>query len=190
MQSTSRLIVIGGSWGGIKASMDILQGLPANYSIPIVLVLHRLRNYEGSLQDLFDKKLPLKAVEIEEKEAALPGHVYIAPANYHVLLEKDQTFSLDDSELENYSRPSIDVTFTSAADVFGKNTVGVLLSGASRDGSSGLKAIFEKQGTAIVQDPAEAEIATMPLAAINSIPGCSIMNVKRIHAYLLSLHEH
>ncbi|WP_299707797.1 chemotaxis protein CheB [uncultured Pontibacter sp.] len=190
MDSSSKLIVIGGSWGGIQASMKILQGLPADFSIPIVLVLHRLRNQEGSLQELFEKKLTLKAIEIDDKTPIESGHVYIAPANYHVLLEKDHTFSLDDSELENYSRPSIDVTFTSAADVFGKNTVAVLLSGASRDGSSGLKAIFEKRGMVIAQDPAEAEVATMPLAAINSIPGCSIMNVERIHAYLLSLHEH
>lgn len=190
MNDTSRLIVIGGSWGGIQASLGILQGLPADYSIPIVLVLHRLRNYEGSLQELFERKLALKAVEVEEKEGLKTGHVYIAPANYHVLLEKDHTFSLDDSELENYSRPSIDVTFASAADVFAENTVGILLSGASRDGSSGLKYIFEKRGTVIAQDPAEAEVATMPLAAINSIPGCSIMNVERIRAYLLSLHEY
>jgi two-component system, chemotaxis family, protein-glutamate methylesterase/glutaminase len=190
MDNSSKLIVIGGSWGGIQASMRVLQGLPANYSIPIVLVLHRLRNYEGNLQELFEKKLVLKAVAIEEKEPLLPGYVYIAPANYHVLLEKNHTFSLDDSELENYSRPSIDVTFNSAADVYAENTVGILLSGASTDGSSGLRAIFEKQGTAIVQDPSEAEVATMPLAAINSISGCSIMNVERIHAYLLSLHEH
>lgn len=190
MKDSSKLIVMGGSWGGIQASLSVLKNLPADYSIPIVLILHRLRNYEGSLQELFEKKLTLKAVEIEEKEKLKPGHVYLAPANYHVLLEKDQTFSLDDSELENYSRPSIDVTFTSAADVFAENTVGILLSGASRDGSSGLKYIFEKQGLVIAQDPAEAEVATMPLAAINSIPGCSIMNVEQIQSFLLSLHEH
>ncbi|MBD1395658.1 chemotaxis protein CheB [Pontibacter sp. JH31] len=190
MEDVSKLIVIGGSWGGIQAALSVLQPLPANYSIPIVLVLHRLRNQEGGLQELFERKLNLKALEIEEKEKPEPGHVYLAPANYHVLLEKDHTFSLDDSELENYSRPSIDVTFTSAADVFGENTVGILLSGASRDGSSGLKYIFEKQGLVIAQDPAEAEVATMPLAAINSIPGCSIMNVAQIQSFLLSLHEH
>ncbi|PKV76117.1 chemotaxis protein CheB [Pontibacter ramchanderi] len=190
MHDNSRLIVMGGSWGGIQASMRILQGLPADYSIPIVLVLHRLRNHEGSLQELYSKKLLLQAVEIDDKTPLEKGHVYIAPANYHVLLEKDHTFSLDDSELENYSRPSIDVTFASAADVFGKNTVGILLSGASKDGSSGLKYIFEKKGTAIVQDPDEAEITTMPLAAINSTPGCSILNVERIQAYLLTLHGH
>ncbi|MDX5419846.1 MAG: chemotaxis protein CheB [Hymenobacteraceae bacterium] len=190
MSDSSKLIVMGGSWGGIKASLSILEKLPADYSIPIVLVLHRLRNYEGSLQELFEKKLTLKAVEIEEKEKPKSGHVYLAPANYHVLFEKDHSFSLDDSELENYSRPSIDVTFTSAADVFAKNTVGIILSGASRDGSSGLNFIFEKRGIVIAQDPAEAEVATMPLAAINSIPGCTIMNVEQIQSFLLSLNEH
>lgn len=190
MNTSSKIIVIGGSWGGIKASLAVLRGLPADYSIPIVLVLHRLRSYEGNLQELLDKKLRLKVVEIEEKEKLEPGHVYLAPANYHVLLEKDHTFSLDDSELENYSRPSIDVTLTSAAEVFGDSAVGVLLSGASRDGSSGLYDIFENGGTAIVQDPAEAEVAIMPLAAINNIPDCKIMNVERIQSFLLSLHEH
>ncbi len=190
MAASSKVIVIGGSWGGIQASITILRALPANYSIPIILVLHRLRNYEGSLQDVFRHKLALRVTEVEEKEMLLPGHVYLAPANYHVLLEKDHTFSLDDSELENYSRPSIDVTFTSVADVFGENAIGILLSGASKDGSSGLKYIFEKQGTVIVQDPQEAEVNTMPLAAIESIPGCSVMNLERIQAFLLSLHDH
>ncbi len=190
MQTNDRLIVIGGSWGGIQASMQVLQGLPATYSIPIVLVLHRLRTQEGSLQELFSKKVALTTVEVEDKDPILPGHLYIAPANYHVLIEKEHIFSLDDSELENYSRPSIDVTFSSAADVYGPNAVGILLSGASKDGSSGLQAISEKNGRVIAQDPAEAEVATMPLAAIQTIPGCKTMNVAHIKAYLLSLHEH
>ncbi|MBJ6116698.1 chemotaxis protein CheB [Pontibacter sp. BT310] len=190
METSSKVIVIGGSWGGIQASVTILKALPANYSIPIVLVLHRLRNHDGNLQDVFKHKIALKAVEVEEKEMLQPGHVYLAPSNYHVLLEKDHTFSLDDSELENYSRPSIDVTFTSAADVFAHNTIGILLSGASKDGSSGLKYIFEKQGKTIAQDPNEAEIKIMPLAAIESIPGCTVMNLEQIQAFLLSLHDH
>lgn len=189
MATSNKLIVIGGSWGGIQASINVLSELPANYSIPVILVLHRLRNEEGSLPEILDKKLKLKAVEVEEKEPLLPGHVYLAPANYHVLLEKDHTFSLDDSELENYSRPSIDVTFTSAADVFKENTIGILLSGASRDGSSGLKYIFENSGEAIVQNPSEAEVATMPQAAIDSTPACKIMRVANIQQYLLTLHD-
>ncbi|MBC5772566.1 chemotaxis protein CheB [Pontibacter sp. KCTC 32443] len=188
MTASPKLIVIGGSWGGIQASLQILQQLPPDYSIPIVLVLHQLRNNEGNLQQVYQKKIKLRAVEIEEKESINSGYVYLAPTNYHVLIENDYTFALDDSELENYSRPSIDVTFTSAADVFGDQVIGILLSGASKDGSSGLKYIFEKQGKAIVQNPEEAEVDTMPQAAIDLIPGCSIMNLTSIQAFLLSLH--
>ncbi|MEJ8800772.1 chemotaxis protein CheB [Pontibacter sp. H249] len=187
MSKTTELVVIGGSWGGIHASLEILQELPENYSIPIVLVLHRLRNYEGSLQELFAKKLNLQVIEIEEKEQIKSGFLYIAPANYHVLLENDRTFSLDVSDLVNFSRPSIDVTFTSAVAVFGDSVAGILLSGASKDGSTGLKNIADAGGIAIVQDPAEAEVDTMPRSAIDIIPDCSILNLKSIKEYLLSL---
>lgn len=190
MQATPKIVVIGGSWGGIQASLTILGALPENYSIPVVLVLHRLRTVDGSLQEVLNKKLRLNALEIEDKEKLRPGNVYLAPANYHVLLEKDLTFSLDDSELENYSRPSIDVTFTSVADAVGERTVGILLSGASKDGSTGLKDIFDSGGKAVVQDPAEAEVDTMPLSAIELIGGCSIMSLEHIKAFLLSLHDH
>ena len=190
MKPVPEVIVIGGSWGGIQASLAILQQLPATYSIPIVLVLHRLRTATGNLQQVLGKRLALHVVEIEEKETLRAGYVYLAPANYHVLLEKDHTFSLDDSELENFSRPSIDVTFTSVADVFAQNTAAILLSGASKDGSSGLKYIFENGGTVLVQDPDEAEVATMPLAALQLIPGCRTMKLAQLQAYLLSIHEH
>ncbi|WP_210463345.1 chemotaxis protein CheB [Rufibacter roseolus] len=190
MKKEAKVIVIGGSWGGIKASQAILKQLPASYSIPIVMVLHRLRHFDGNLQIVFEKRVALQVTEVEEKEKLKPGYVYVAPSNYHVLLEKDQTFSLDVSELENYSRPAIDVTFTSAADAFGSNTIAILLSGASKDGSAGLKYIAERGGTVIVQDPQEAEVDTMPLAAIALVPGCQIMNSERIQAFLLSLHDH
>ncbi|WP_242917010.1 chemotaxis protein CheB [Pontibacter liquoris] len=190
MSAAGKVIVMGGSWGGIQASLAILKGLPANYSIPVILVLHRLRSAEGNLQEVYEKRIALKAVEIEEKEKLAAGHLYLAPANYHVLIEKDHTFSLDDSELENYSRPSIDVTFTSIADVFGANATGILLSGASSDGSSGLKHIFDKRGIAIVQHPEEAEVATMPLAALARVPDGRVLHTAEIQAFLLSLHDH
>ncbi|WP_299823782.1 chemotaxis protein CheB [uncultured Pontibacter sp.] len=187
MRKTPDLIVIGGSWGGIKASLEILQGLPEDYKIPIVLVLHRLRDQEGNLKQLFDKRLNLKVEEVEDKEAVCSGYVYIAPANYHVLLENDKSFSLDVSDLVNYSRPSIDVTFISAADTYGEGVIGILLSGASKDGSMGLKRIADAGGIALVQDPAEAEVAVMPLAAIEAVPTCSVQGLNSLKDYLLSL---
>ncbi|MFT2010709.1 chemotaxis protein CheB [Pontibacter sp. 13R65] len=187
MQSYEKVVVMGGSWGGIQASLKILQGLPSGFALPVVLVLHRLRNTESELQHIYEKKVKLQVQEIDEKKPLLPGHVHLAPANYHVLVEKDKTFSLDVSDLENYSRPSIDVTFMSAADVMGKQLIGILLSGASRDGSVGLKYIHDKGGLTIVQDPAEAEVSTMPESAIKLIPGCSVMGLGRIQEFLLSI---
>ncbi|EMR01804.1 Chemotaxis response regulator protein-glutamate methylesterase [Cesiribacter andamanensis AMV16] len=150
-------------------------------------MLHRLRNNDSDLQSVYARKLALQVQEIEEKETLAPGNVYIAPPNYHVLLEKDLSFSLDSSELENFSRPSIDVTFASAARVLGKGVAGILLSGANSDGSKGLKAIAEKGGLAIVQDPAEAEVATMPAAGLRLTPACRVFTLQKIQDFLTSL---
>lgn len=187
MEQSINLIAIGGSWGGLQASLAILSGLPAGFRIPIILVLHRLRNYESDLAGVLKNKIRLEVKEIEEKEKIKPGFVYVAPSNYHVLIEKDQTFSLDVSEYENFSRPSIDVTFTSIAEVFGAGTAGILLSGASKDGSKGIKSIREKGGLPIVQDPQEAEVATMPASALSLVPDCGILTLKRIQEYLCTL---
>lgn len=186
MEQPVNLIVIGGSWGGLQASLSILSGLPENFRIPIVLVLHRLKNFDSNLPGVYRNKIRLEVLEIEEKEEIRGGCVYIAPANYHVLIERDQTFSLDVSEYENYSRPSIDVTFSSAAEVYGAGTLGILLSGASRDGSMGLKNIKETGGWAIVQEPSEAEVGTMPQAALDLMPDCAALTLKNIKEFLLS----
>lgn len=182
-----KLIVMGGSWGGLQASLAVLSKLPADYPIPIVLVLHRLKNFESNLPDLYRNKLLLMVQEIEEKERIVGGNVYITPANYHALIERDHTFSLDVSEYENHSRPSIDVTFRSAVAVYGAGTAGILLSGASKDGSQGLKEIKDQGGLVIAQDPAEAEVATMPASAIKIIPDCRVMTLTGIHDFLSSL---
>lgn len=187
MEQPLNLIVMGGSWGGLQASLSVLSSLPAAYPIPIVLVLHRLKNVESDLQGLLRRKLHLQVQEVEEKEEIREGHVYLAPSNYHVLIEKNRTFSLDVSENENYSRPSIDVTFTSAAEVYAAHTAGILLSGASKDGSSGLQHIKDRGGLALVQDPSEAEVDTMPAAAIRQVPDCRIYPLNKIQEFLLSL---
>jgi two-component system chemotaxis response regulator CheB len=187
MEHGIKLIVIGGSWGGIQASIAILKKLPADFSIPVLLVLHRLKNFESELHGIFGRKIQLQVKEVDEKELIKPGFVYIAPANYHVLIEKNSTFSLDSSELENYSRPSIDVTFVSAAQALGKGVAGILLSGASKDGSKGLKSIADRGGLTMVQDPQEAEVATMPLSAIALVPQCKVWALKNIQDFLFSL---
>ena len=107
-------------------------------------------------------------MEVDDKDPILPGRIYIAPADYHLLIEKDLTFSLDDSEKVNYSRPSLDVTFESAADVYAKGVVAIILSGANEDGSRGMAAIKASGGTIVAQDPSSAQMSVMPLHAITS----------------------
>lgn len=187
MKNKVNLIVMGGSWGGFQASLSILRELPADFRIPIILVLHRQKNTESDLHLIYDRKLLLEAKEVEEKELIRGGCVYLAPANYHVLIEKEGSFSLDDSELVNFSRPAIDVTFNNAAEVYGSQTLGILLSGASEDGSRGLRQISDKGGIAIVQTPEEAEAETMPRAAIKMTPGCLVLSVDEIREYLIAI---
>jgi two-component system, chemotaxis family, protein-glutamate methylesterase/glutaminase len=180
-------IVIGASWGGMSALIRILADLPEDYSLPIVVVLHRLRNVKSSLIELINDKVSLTVKEINEKEEALPGNVYIAPANYHILLEHDKTFSFCNSAPVKYSRPSIDVFFESASDVYKDKLLGVLLTGANSDGAKGLETIVRNGGLVVVQDPDEAEVNTMPLAAITTVSKCMVMNLSEINKFFKSL---
>jgi two-component system, chemotaxis family, protein-glutamate methylesterase/glutaminase len=183
-------VAIGGSWGGMEAVSKILAGLPTAFKLPIIIILHRLKNVESELPRLVAKNAKLRVKEIDEKEKILPGYVYIAPANYHVLIEQDKTFSLCVSELVHYSRPSLDVSFKSAADVYKDKLVGIILTGANRDGSEGLNEIKCKGGLTIVQDPLEAEVDTMPKAAIKKTHIDHVLTLEGIKNMLIKLNEH
>ena len=162
------LIVIGGSAGSLKVVLDILPRINANLQTTIVIVFHRKATLDSDmLTDLLDAKSALPVKEAEDKEKILPGKIYIAPAGYHLFLEKDYSFSLDSSEKINFSRPSIDLTFMTAADVFNSRLTGILLSGANSDGVKGLKAIRDKGGFSVAQEPATAEVSYMPAQAIS-----------------------
>ncbi|MEO6127720.1 MAG: chemotaxis protein CheB [Ferruginibacter sp.] len=160
------LIIIGGSSGSIEALLVILPQLKKTLALPVLIVLHRNSSSDSSLAFLLSQRTSLAVKEVDEKELLLPGHIYIAPSDYHVLLEEDGTLSLDASEKVNYCRPSIDVSFTSAALVYQNTLVAVLLSGANADGAQGIADIKENGGLTIVQDPAEATVAYMPEQAI------------------------
>ncbi|RIV19447.1 chemotaxis protein CheB [Fibrisoma montanum] len=164
--SNSAMVLIGGSTGSIDVLLNLLPALRPPLTFALVIVLHRKSATDTSLADLFALKTSLPLQEVEDKDAILPGHIYLAPADYHLLIEHDGTFSLDDSEKVNYSRPSIDVTFESAADVYGSALTGILLSGANADGSAGLQAIKRAGGLTIVQHPDTAQVAYMPQQAI------------------------
>ncbi len=161
------LIVIGGSAGGIKAITEVLKPLPKDFPVPIVIVLHRLKNVPSTLQSVIQYHTLLLVKEADEKETIKPRCAYIAPANYHLLIEKDKTFALDYSEVVKYSRPSIDITFECVANVYGNKALGILLTGANSDGASGLLLMKLKGAKCYAQDPKSAEVSTMPQSAID-----------------------
>jgi two-component system, chemotaxis family, protein-glutamate methylesterase/glutaminase len=164
------LIVIGGSAGSLQVLIGLLSAVGPGLPIPILVLLHRnVHHHESSLEALISAKTKLTCKEVEEKEPLLPGVIYICPADYHVLIERDHSLSLDYSERVNYSRPSIDVTFKSAAEAYGPELICVLLSGANADGADGLEYARGMGSITVVQDPATAEVAYMPQYAIDRV---------------------
>lgn len=163
-----KIAVIGGSAGSLDVALKIIAAIPAHSPVVIIVVLHRKNDPVSYLTDVFSSRTSLPVKEVEDKEPIEPNTVYIAPADYHLLFENKKTFALDSSEKVNFSRPSIDVTFESAAQAFGANVIGVLLSGANADGAQGLQAIKAAGGFTIVQSPETAEVGFMPQQAINA----------------------
>ncbi len=181
------LVVIGTSWGGLHALRRVLEGLPAAFDLPVVVVQHRHRDSDHLLVQLLQDHTSLKVHEIEDKTELEAGGVYVAPAEYHVLVEVGH-LALSTEEPVRYSRPSIDVTFESAADAYGARTVGVIMTGANDDGARGLKRIADRGGATIVQDPATAESAVMPAAALKLVPDARVAKVEEIGALIATLN--
>jgi two-component system, chemotaxis family, protein-glutamate methylesterase/glutaminase len=159
------LLIIGGSAGSLEVLLKILPKLPAGFPMAVAIIVHR-KVAESQLAELLSDRCKLPLHEAEDKETILPGTVYLAPADYHLLIEKTKTFSLDYSEKINYSRPSIDVSFETAAEAYGNAVIGILLSGANADGAEGLRSIKKAGGVVIAQDPEEAAVSYMPQQAI------------------------
>jgi two-component system chemotaxis response regulator CheB len=180
------IIAMGASWGGLSAVTTVLSGLPWDFPVPIVLVQHRSRHAENLLAPLLQEATQLRVVDVEDKEPIEPQSVYVAPANYHLLVEKDH-LSLTTDPLVRHSRPSIDVMFTSAADAFRAQTVGVVLTGANDDGSRGLRHIVDLGGRALVQDPDTADSRTMPVAALRSVPEAEVAQLDDIASRLVTM---
>ena len=180
-------LLIGGSAGSLEVILKLLPGLNPALRFPIILVLHRKPGKDDILTNLLAAKTEMKVKEVEEKEVMLPATLYIAPPNYHLLIENDHTFSLDASEKVNFSRPSIDVTFESAAEVFKENLVCLLLSGANSDGTAGLKIVKEFRGMALVQDPATAVVSFMPEAALANVDVDAVLKSNEMSQYINNL---
>ncbi|MGK2963308.1 MAG: chemotaxis protein CheB [Gemmatimonadaceae bacterium] len=180
------IAVVGASWGGLAALSELIAALPRNFPVPLAIVQHRSRHSDNLLATLLQDITPLRVIDVEDKEPLEPGNVYIAPANYHMMVEKGH-LSLTTDPLVRFSRPSIDVTFISAADAYREGTLGVVLTGANDDGSLGLRHIVDCGGRAIIQDPATAESPTMPLAATLAVPEAEVLPLSEIPARLVAM---
>jgi two-component system chemotaxis response regulator CheB len=180
------MIVIGGSLGGMKALRTVLRAFPRTFAQPIAIALHRYREGDDILIDILQKDCPLPVSEVVDKEPIVGGRVYVAPADYHLLVEP-QNFSLSTDDPVQYARPSIDVLFESAADVYGSATIGVVLTGANQDGAHGAASIQARGGIVVVQVPASAESAIMPLAAIEATRTPHVYELAEMGPFLVKL---
>lgn len=186
MTAAYEIVVVGTSWGGLSALRELVSGLPAAFRLPVVVVQHRHRQSDHLLATLLQDSTALRVCEVEDKSPITAGHVHVAPADYHLLIEYG-SFSLSVDEPVRFSRPSIDVTFVSAADAYGGRAVGVILTGANADGSRGLQRIHERGGLAFVQLPATAESPMMPAAALRCVPTARALPIGEIASTLATL---
>lgn len=184
-----KAIVIGGSAGSFQGITKILASLPENFELPIIMCLHRLKHVRNGFVEALSIKSVKPVTEPIDKESIKKGKVYLAPSNYHLSLELGNTFSLSTEEMINNSRPAIDVTLETAAYVYKEKLIGVLLSGANRDGALGMQKIKERGGLTIVQEPSECMIDTMPKAALELAAIDHVLNTDQIINFLLELNK-
>lgn len=180
------IVVVGTSWGGLNALRTLVGALPGDFTVPLILVQHRHRESNQILGTLLQERTSLRVCEVEDKAPIEPGRVYVAPPDYHLLVERG-TFSLSTDEPVRFSRPSIDVTFQSAADSYAEHVIGVILTGANADGAIGLRRIVDRGGVAVIQDPATAESPTMPAAALHTVPTARVLALPEIARFLATV---
>jgi two-component system chemotaxis response regulator CheB len=165
------LVVIGGSAGAIEVLQRVLRQLPGKFGPATAIVIHLPAEGPNMLTEIFSSASGLKVKPAEDKEPIAGGTIYVAPPDYHLLVEKNHTFALSQDERVHFSRPAIDVLFESAAEAYGPRLMGIILSGANADGAAGLKAIAEAGGMTVVQSIETAEMVAMPAAALQAAPG-------------------
>ncbi|MGH9968730.1 MAG: chemotaxis protein CheB [Pyrinomonadaceae bacterium] len=182
------IVVVGTSTGGLKGLQILLAGLPENFPLPMVIVQHRGKDSETGLSEYLSRASSLPVSEPEDKEALLSGHVYLAPRDYHLLIEAG-SFALSTDAPVAFARPSIDVLFKSAADVYKENVIGVILTGAKHDGARGLAEIKSRGGFTLVEDPASAVCSEMPRAALDLTPVDLILPLQEIAPRLQRLSK-
>ncbi len=179
-----KAVVIGTSAGGLQALKTLLPSLPASFPCPLMIVQHMSPHSDNYMVRMLDGLAAITVKEADEKEPIASGTAYVAPPDYHLLVEEDFTLSLSMEEKVNYSRPSIDVLFETAADAYGPHLMGIVLTGANADGAAGLAYIKKKGGYTVVQHPADAESPAMPRAAIEKTAPHKVLTLSGIISFL------
>ncbi len=184
-----KAVIIGGSAGSFQVITRILHSLPASFPLPILLSLHRLKHVRSGFVEALSIKSGIPILEPYDKEQIKPGKAYLAPANYHMYIELGNKIALSTEEPVNHSRPSIDLSFITAAQVYREKLVGIILSGANKDGAYGLKKIKDLGGVAIVQDPAECQVKTMTEASLRLTKVDHVFSTNEIIKYLQNIKQ-
>ncbi|ALG66844.1 chemotaxis protein CheB [Beggiatoa leptomitoformis] len=180
-------VVIGSSAGGIKALSAVLRVLPSNFSLPILIVQHLHPESDSYIVNILSNCTSLRVKQADEKETIMSGVIYIAPPNYHLLVEENKTLSLSIDSPVNFSRPSVDVLFETASYAYRDRLIGIILTGANSDGSLGVRKIKNMGGYVIVQSPETAEAKAMPQAAIAATKVDKVLPIEHIGSYLLQI---
>lgn len=187
MERKQKVLVIGGSAGSLNKVLKLIPRLKSEMALAVIMIFHRKSGDDKTLLDVLSTRTEFKVKEIEDKDEIVSGMIYLAPPDYHVLVEKDGTLTLDDSEKLNYSRPSIDATFETASEVYGPTSICMLLSGANADGVAGLVFAKKHQAFIIIQDPTTAEAPYMPQHALDVVKADLIWDEENIVEVITSL---
>jgi len=189
MMQDYKAVVIGGSAGSFQVVVRILQSLPKNFNYPVLLCLHRLKHVRSGFVEALSLKSSIPVIEPYDKMHIKAGIGYLAPANYHMYVELANQIALSTEEPVNHSRPGIDLTYMSAAQAYRQKLVGIILSGANKDGAMGMKKIADFGGTTIVQDPQECEVRTMTEATLNITKVTHVFKTDQIIQFLKSISK-
>jgi two-component system chemotaxis response regulator CheB len=189
VNNSFKAVVIGGSAGSFQGVVKILSQLPKGFPLPIIMCLHRLKHVRNGFVEALSIKSIVQVTEPHDKENIKKGNVYLAPANYHMSIELGNYFALSTEEMINNSRPAIDITLATSAFVYKDKLIGILLSGANRDGAFGMKAIHDRGGLTVVQEPSECMINTMPNAALAATKIDHVMRIDQIVEFLKELDK-
>jgi two-component system chemotaxis response regulator CheB len=182
-------VVIGASAGGLYALSAILEALPVNFRIPVIIVQHRSKDERTLLEEVLAHKCRIRIKQADEKETIEKGIVYFAPADYHLLIERNRTFSLSCDARVNFSRPSIDVLFETASEVYKNKLLAIILTGANNDGAEGMRLVKEKGGTTIAQNPLTAQYPVMPKAALDTGSIQHVLDLREIRSFLINIEK-